>query len=136
MNKLALVALVCATALPIAAQTKVLVATSRVSSSVASNGNFALPTACDEQGHLYVRQNISGGKMTGPLLRLSGKGTLEAEFDTSGTVGNVFALRPNGGVAMVRLDGATNVVYNFGPDGKLESSIRLNVRRSPFSLRR
>jgi hypothetical protein len=47
MNKLAAVAILCSTALPMTAQTKVLVAKSRVSSSVASDGNFALPTSCD-----------------------------------------------------------------------------------------
>jgi len=132
MIKLAAVALLCATALPMTAQTKVLVAKSRVSSSIASDGNFALPTACDEQGRLYVKLVKPDGKMEGPLLRLSGKGVLEAEFDTSGELTNIYAVRPNGGVDMVHLDGATKVVDNFGPDGKRESSIRLERPSTPF----
>ena len=53
MNELAAaVILFCATALPMAAQTSVLVAKSRMLSSVTFDDvrNFALPTACDEQG--------------------------------------------------------------------------------------
>jgi len=34
----------------------------------------------------------------GPLLRLSSKGVLEAEFDTSGALMNIDAVGPNGGV--------------------------------------
>jgi hypothetical protein len=133
MNKLAVVLLfVCLTALAMAAQTKFLVAKSRVSTSVVAGGSYALPTACDEQGRLYVKLVKPGTPMEGPLLRLSDKGSLEAEFDTSGAVTNVFAVRPKGGVAMVHLDGATKVVDNFGPDGKRESSVRLESPPKPF----
>jgi len=131
MGKLA-VALLCLTALPMAAQTKVLVAKSRVSSSVTSDGNFALPSACDEQGRLYVKLIKPGTAMEGALLRLSPKGVLEAEFDTSDELVNIFGVRPNGGVAMVRLDGATKVVDNFGPEGKRESAVRLERPPTPF----
>ena len=53
MNKIpAVFALLCVTALPMAAQTKVLVAKSRVPVSVVGeyHGGIAFPTACDEQG--------------------------------------------------------------------------------------
>jgi hypothetical protein len=125
------VALLCLAALPMAAQTKVLVAKSRMSSSVASDGNFALPTACDEQGRSYVKLVKSGPGMVGPLLRLSAKGVLEAEFDTEGALVNIYAVRPNGGVVMLHLDGIT-VIDNFGPDGKRESSVRLERPPTPF----
>ena len=36
----------------------------------------------------------------GPLLRLSPKGALEAEFDTGGALVNIYAVRPNGRWAM------------------------------------
>jgi hypothetical protein len=70
--------------------------------------------------------------MESPVLRLSDKGLLEAEFDTSGAVTNVFAVRRKGGVAMIHSDGAAKVVDNFGPDGKRESSVRLESPPKPF----
>jgi hypothetical protein len=45
---------------------------------------------------------------------------------------NIFAVRPNGGVAMMHLDGGTKVVDNFGPDGKRESPVRLDRPPTPF----
>ncbi len=130
MNKLA-VALLCLTALPMAAQTKVLVAKSRVSTSILAGGSFALPTDCDEQGRLYVKLVKPGTAMEGPLLRLSAKGVREAEFDTSGELVNVYGVRPNGGVVMLHVEGA-KVVDNFGPDGKHESSVQLERAPTPF----
>jgi len=73
-----------------------------------------------------------GTAMEGPLLRLSAKGVFEAEFDTSDELVNMYAVRHNGGVAMIHLDGATKVVDNFGPDGKRESSVRLESPPKPF----
>jgi hypothetical protein len=131
MNKLA-AALLYLTALPMAAQTKVLVAKSRVSTSVAAGGSFALPIDCDEQGRLYVKLVKPGTAMEGPLLRLSAKGVLEAEFDTSDELVNIYGVRPNGGAVMIHLDGATKVVDNFGPDGRRDSSVRLERPPSPF----
>jgi hypothetical protein len=131
MNKLA-GALLCLTALPMAAQTKVLVAKSRVSTGVVAGGSFALPTDCDEQGRLYVKLVKPGTAMEGPLLRLSPRGVLEAEFDTSDELVNIYGMRPNGGAVMIHLDGATKVVDNFGPDGKRESSVRLESPPAPF----
>lgn len=138
MNKLAAVALLCASAMPLAAQTKVLVVKNRISSSVTFDDarNFALPTACDEQGRSYVKLVKPGPGMAGPLLRLSGKGVLETEFDTSGAVVNVYAVRPNGGVAMVHLEGAAKVVNDSGPMGSVNRRCGLSVRRQPFFPRK
>ncbi len=57
---------------------------------------------------------------------------LEAEFDTADELLNIYAVRPNGGAAMVHLDGATKVVDNFGPEGKRESAVRLERPPAPF----
>ncbi|HWY56376.1 MAG TPA: hypothetical protein VNZ03_18065 [Terriglobales bacterium] len=133
MTTLAAVALLCAAALPLGAQNKVLVAKSRVP-SVAFDGyrSFALPTDCDKQGRSYVKLVKPLPGTVGPLLRLSSKGVLEAEFDTEGSVMNLYAVRPNGGVAMVRIDGPTKVVDNFAPNGKRESSVPLE--RPPIAF--
>jgi hypothetical protein len=132
MNRLGVV-LLCAASLPMTAQTKVLVVKNRVPSNVTfeDSRNFALPTACDEQGRSYVKLIKSPG-MVGSLLRLSDKGVLEAEFDTAGALVNIFAVRPNGGVAMMRVDGTSKVVDNFGPDGKRESAVRLERPPTAF----
>ena len=133
MNKLALLALLCATVLPVTAQTKVLVAKNRVSSVAFDDfRSFALPTACDDQGRSYVKLVKPAPGMIGSLFRLSDRGALEAEFDTVGALVNIFAVRPNGGVAMLHLDGATKVVDSFSPDGKRESSIRLEPPPTAF----
>jgi hypothetical protein len=59
---------------------------------------------------------------------------LEAEFDTSGELVNLYAARPNGGVAMLHIDqaGSTKVVDNFSPDGTRESVVRLDRPPVPF----
>lgn len=133
MKKLAVVAFLCATALPLAAQITALVVKSRVPSSVSVDDfpTTALPTACDEHGRLYVRLAKPGPGMVGPLLRLSAKGTREAEFDTSGELVNIYGVRPDSGVVMLHLEG-TKVVDYFGPDGKRESSVRLERPPKPF----
>jgi hypothetical protein len=46
------------------------------------HGGIAFPTACDEQGRLYVKLIKIGPGMMGPLFRLSSKGVVETEFDT------------------------------------------------------
>jgi hypothetical protein len=128
MNKICSVfALLCVTALPMAAQTRILVAKSRVPVSVAGDypGGIAFPTACDERGRSYVKRIKGGPGMVGPLFRLSTKGVVEAEFDTSGAVVNRYGVRPGGGVIMMRVDGATKIVDNFAPDGTRESSVAL-----------
>jgi len=133
MNPLAeVVALLCLTVLPTAAQTKVLVAKNRIPTNVAFDEprSYALPTLCDQQGRIYVKLVKSG--MVGPLLRLSSKGLLEAEFDTTGELVNIYAARRNGGVAMVRTDPHTKFVDNFGPDGTRESSVPLERPPVPF----
>jgi hypothetical protein len=135
MNKIpAVFALLCVTALPIAAQTKVLVAKGRVPVSVAGeyHGGIAFPTACDEQGRFYVKLVQIGPGMVGPLFRLSSKGVAEAEFDTSGALINRYAVRPDGGVIMMRVNEATKIVDNFAPDGARESSVTLERPPTPF----
>jgi hypothetical protein len=130
----AVFALLCVTALPMAAQTKVLVAKSRVPVNVAGeyHGGIAFPTACDEQGRLYVKLIKIGPGMMGPLFRLSSKGVVETEFDTSGAVVNRYAVRPDGGVIMVRVDGAVKIVDSFATDGTRESSMVLE--RPPIAF--
>jgi hypothetical protein len=135
MNKIpAAFALLCVTAVPMAAQTKILVAKSRVPVSVAGDypGGIAFPTSCDEQGRSYIKRIKGGPGMVGPLFRLSSKGVMEAEFDTSGAVVNRYAVRPDGGVVMLRVDGATEILDNFAPDGTRESSVVLERPSTPF----
>lgn len=117
-----------------AAQTAILVAKSRVPISVAGDypGGIAFPTACDEQGRLYVKLIKGGPGMIGPLFRLSSKGTVEAEFDTSGAVMNRHGVRPDGGVIMMYTDGTIKVVDNFAPDGTRGSSVQLERPPTPF----
>ena len=137
MNKVtpAVLALLCVTAIPVAAQTKILVAKSRAPISVVGDylpGNIALPTACDEQGRFYVKLIKPGPGMVGPLFRLSSKGAVEAEFDTSGAFMNRYAVRPDGGVIMMHSDGHFQFVDNFGPDGTRDSSVVLEPPPIPF----
>jgi hypothetical protein len=134
MNKLHAVLALLATALPIAAQTKILVAKSRVPVAVVGDyrGGIAFPTTCDDQGRLYVKLFKSGPGMVGPLFRLSSKGVVEAEFDTTGGLINRYAARPDGGVIMMHVDGASKFVDNFAPNGTRESSVRLEPPPTPF----
>jgi hypothetical protein len=136
MNKLPVVlALLYVTALPMVAQTRILVAKTRTPVSVAGDylpGNIALPTACDEQGRLYVKLIKPGPGMVGPLFRLSTKGVAEAEFDTSEAVINRYAVRPGGGVIMLRMNGGKKFIDNFASDGTRESSVALE--RPPISF--
>lgn len=122
------------TALPIAAQTKILVAKNRKPIAVAGEhrGGFAYPTICDEQGHLYVKlfEDPHHG-MVGPLFRLSSKGVVEAEFDTTGGLINRYAARPDGGVIMIHSDGSL-FIDNYVPDGTHESSVALERPPVPF----
>jgi len=117
-------------ALPIAAQTKILVAKSRTSVSVAADcGTIAFPTACDERGRLYVKQLHQD--LECPLFRLSSKGAVEAKFDTNGEVLNLYAPRPDGGVIMAHVGGKVLYIDNFAPDGTRETSVTLE-RPTPF----
>jgi hypothetical protein len=130
----ALFVLAVVTALPIAARTKILAVRSRVSVSVAGDnpGGIALPTACDEQGRLYVKLIKAGPGMVGPLFRLSSKGVVEAEFDTSDALINRYAVRPNGGVIMLHMNGGKKFIDNFASDGTRESSVALERPPIPF----
>jgi hypothetical protein len=135
MNKIpAAFALLCVTAVPIAAQTKILVAKSRVPVSIAGgdSGGIAFPTACDERGRSYVKRIKGGPGMVGPLFRLSSKGVVEAEFDTSAAVVNRYAVQPDGGVIMLGVDGAAKIVHSFAPDGTRASSVVLERPPTPF----
>ncbi len=131
---LAAFALLCVVAVSVAAQTRILVAKSRVPVSVVGeyHGGIAFPTACDQQGRFYVKPIKIGPGMVGPLFKLSSKGAVEAEFDTSGEVINRYAVRPNGGVIMFRMDGGKKVIDNFASDGTRESSVALD--RPPITF--
>ena len=122
------------TALPIAAQTKILVAKSRTPIAFAGDysGGIAYPTICDEQGRLYVKPTGRGPGMVGPLFRVSAGGVVEAAFDTTGALVNRYAARPDGGVIMIHSDGRTKFIDNFAPDGTRESSVPLEQPPIPF----
>jgi len=137
MNKLPLVLAFLVITPPIVAQSKVLVARDRVSIPAADaySGRIAYPTACDEQGRSYIKLVKSGPGMDGPLFRISSKGAVEAQFDTSGALINRYAVRPDAGVIMMHSDGAIKVLDNFAPDGTRESSVRLERRPFLFFLR-
>ena len=127
MRRLVAIALVCAAALPTSGQTKTLLPAARVPSTAIFDSfrSIALPTACDEQGRLYVRLMTPSGDI-GPVLRFSKTGVQEAAFDLSAAVGfNVFGVRPKGGVATVQ-DEQGYMIVNFGPDGKRESAVHLD----------
>jgi hypothetical protein len=136
VNKiLAVFALLCVFAPPKTPQTKTLVAKSRIPISVVGEylpGNIAFPTVCDGQGRFYVKLIKPGLGMVGPLFRFSSKGVAEAEFDTSGELINRYAVRPDSGVVMMRLDRGKKVVDNFGPDGTRESSVYPENPPIPF----
>ena len=134
VNTLLAVLVLLMTALPISAQTKILVAKDSVPVAVAAEypGGIAYPTICDEQGRLYVKLIEAGPGMEGPLFRLSTKGIVEAEFDTSGALTNRYAVRPDGGVIMIHSDGSTKFIDNFAPDGRRESSVALERPPIPF----
>jgi hypothetical protein len=70
--------------------------------------------------------------MVGSLFRLSSKGAIEAEFDTSGALINRYAIRPDGGVVMMHTDGYFKYLDNFGPDGTRESSVAVDRAPIPF----
>jgi hypothetical protein len=135
MKTLGAIALLLATSVSLTAQSRNLIKKDQIDSDVPYNGprNFALPTACDEQGRLYVKLvDPNQAEMVGPIYRLSSKGGLEATFDTSGELMNRYAVRPDGGMAMVRLDGKTKVIDNFAPDGPRQSSLRLEDPSTAF----
>ena len=73
-----------------------------------------------------------GTGMVGSLFRWSSKGTMEAEFDTSGAFINRYAVRPDGGVVMVHSDGYSKLLDTFSPDGTRDSSVALESPPIPF----
>jgi hypothetical protein len=135
MNKrLAIIAGLLVTAVPALGQLKPLVAVSTTPTTIKFEGHagFALPTFCDEKGRSYVKLMQPGMGMAGPVFRISDKGVAEAEFDITGTLGNTFAVRPNGGIAAAHLDGKIKVIDNFDPDGQRDAEVRLESPPIPF----
>src|SRR5262249_53969166 len=126
--------LLCVSALPTAAQTKLLVAKDRVPIRIAGDypGGIAYPTLCDEQGRSYVKLITEGPGMVGPIFRLSSNGAVEAKFDTSGALINRYAVRPDGGVIMVYVGGSSKVIDTFATTGARESSVQLETPPIPF----
>src|SRR5215472_11660831 len=127
MTKLSLLFTLTAVSLPIAAQNRVLVPQGRfpISTSDQFSGGVAYPTACDEQGRPYIKVLKSGPGMVGPIFRLSSRGIVEAQFDTSDELTNRYAVRPDGGVIMIHVDGKYKVLDNFAPDGARQPFVRL-----------
>jgi hypothetical protein len=134
MNKLLGLILIFFTFLPASGQLKSLAATATTSTTIKFEGysNFSLPSFCDDKGRSYVKLLQPGMGMDGPVFRISNKGTVEAEFDITGTLGNTFAVRPNGGIAAAHLDGKTKVIDNFDPDGQRDAEVRLESPPLPF----
>jgi len=85
-----------------------------------------LPIACDEQGRTYARLSRTNPQVDDPLLRISPKGTVEVRFGTTGETLTPYAIRHDGGVVMVRLEGDKFLDY-FSPEGNRQSSVRLEV---------
>jgi hypothetical protein len=140
MNKLLLAfALITVSSTIVAQNDKLLVPQQRfpISTTDEFSGGLAYPTACDEQERPYIKLLKSGAGMVGPIFRLSSRGVVEAQFDTSGALTNRYAVRPDGGVIMMHSDGGTKFLDNFAPDGTRESSVRLEqppIRFFPSQL--
>lgn len=112
---------------PAAGQIQPLVQKGTITTTLTFDGHriFALPTACDDKGHSYIK--LTDEKMRGPVFRVSDKGVIEARFDSPEMLANTFAVRPDAGIAVPHLDGKTKVVDNFGPDGTRDSQVRLET---------
>lgn len=134
MNKLPLVVSLLLVASAAAAQSTVLAAVERIPIVGADERAFGIvfPTACDQQGRAFVKLSWGEPGNVEPLLRLSDKGAVEVQFDTSGELINRYAVRPDGGVVMLHSDGKYKFLDNFAPDGKHESSVRLEPPPTPF----
>jgi hypothetical protein len=135
MNKrLVLIAILFGSMLTASAQLKPLVVARTIPTTIKFEGyrNFGLPSFCNEKGNSFIRLREPGMGMAGPVFRLSEEGMVETEFDTTGTLENTFAVRPNGGIAAARIDGKTKVIVNFGPGGKREGEVRLETPPIPF----
>ena len=133
---------------PAPGQMKPLLQKGRITTTLTFDGprTFALPTACDDKGRSYVKVWKPDGKMTekppaGPVFRVSDKGVIEAQFNSNEMLGNIFAVRPDGGIAALVVSigkggmqflGKTKVIDNFGPDGARESQVRLETPPIPI----
>jgi len=134
MNKLLLVVGVLVVASQVGAQNNVLVRVERVNVVGADDLAFGImfPTCCDQQGRTYVKLLSGEPGHVEPLLRISDKGLVEAQFDMSGEMPLRYAMRPDGGAVMFHSDGKYKFLDNFAPDGKHESSVRLEPPPTPF----
>jgi len=126
---------------PAAGQIKPLVQKGRITTTLTYDyASFALPTACDDQGRSYLKL-WKGNTSRGPVFRVSDSGVIEAQFDSPEMLGNIFAVRPDGGIAalitLIGKDGRpylgkTEVIDNFGPNGARESQVRLETPPIPI----
>src|SRR5689334_21084256 len=120
MKKLAAVALLLAAPVLATAQGKPLVLKNRIRTDVAFEGyrSFLLPSGCDEQERAYVMLDNPDMQGNEPLLKISSKGVLEAKFDTSGFLMQRYAVRPHGGVLLIRVDDfGRKLIENFNGEG-------------------
>ena len=133
-KRLWLIALLFGLASTTSAQLKPLIVVRTIPTTIKFEGHrsFALPSFCDEKGNSYVKLWEPGMGAAGPIYRLSSQGVVEAEFDTTDSLDNIFAVRPNGGIAALRLDRKTKVIVNFSPEGEREAEIRLETPPIPF----
>jgi len=126
---------------PAAGQIKPLVQKGTIATTLTFDyASFALPTACDDKGRSYLKL-WKGNGSRGPVFRVSDKGVIEAQFDSPEMLGNIFAVRPDAGIAVliapigkggVPYLGKTKVIDNFGPDGARESQVRLETPLIPI----
>ena len=134
MNKLLLVLTFLATGSSTVAQNNLLLPVGRTPIVGADERADGLmhPTACDEQGRVYVKLLWGEPGNVEPLLRISDKGIVELQFDMSHEMPLRYAMRPEGGVVMFHSDEHGRFLDSLGSDGKLESSLRLEPTPTPF----
>ena len=132
-QRFAFAALFIASILPAQAQLKPIVATRTVATTFKFEDlrNFAFPTFCDDKQRAYVKLWQPRMGTIGPVYRISDKGVVETEFDTSNMLGNIFAVRPDGGISAVDLN-ITSIIDNFNPDGTRHSEVHLERPPVPF----
>jgi hypothetical protein len=135
MKNLIAVALLFAMPVLTSAQSKPLVLKNRTRTDVAFQGfrSFLLPSGCDEQERAYVMLDDPDRQGNEPLLKISSKGVLETQFDTTGFLMQRYAVRPQGGVLLIRVDNfGRKFIENFSGEGVHESTFRVERPPSPF----
>jgi len=132
-QRFAFVALFVVSILPAQSQLKPIVATRTVATTFKFEDlrNFALPTFCDDKQRAYVKLWQARMGTLGPVYRISHQGAVEATFDTSNMLGNIFAVRPDGGISTVDLN-ISSIIDNFNPDGTRLSEVQLERPPVPF----